>query len=140
VTRNLHREIGWLPIRWTLDARGVPAFAHVPPTSTVFHWHGDTFALPAGTVHLASSEACRHQGFCSPDGRIVALQFHLETRAEDVAPLVAAGRAELAEGGDYVQPEERMLAEATRHGPVLRQLLETCLDVWGGSGGHAHVR
>jgi GMP synthase-like glutamine amidotransferase len=29
VARNPQREIGWLPIRWTPGARGLPAFAHV---------------------------------------------------------------------------------------------------------------
>ena len=134
VTANPHREIGWLPIRWTPGARGLPAFAHVPSTSVVFHWHGDTFALPAGTIHLASSEACRQQGFCTPDGRVVALQFHLEMRPQDVASLAASGKAELAEGGDHVQPAERLLSEAPERAAALLPLLETCLDAWIESG------
>ena len=134
VTANPQREIGWLPIRWTPAAHGVPAFAHVPSTSVVFHWHGDTFALPAGTIQLASSGACRQQGFCTPDGRVVALQFHLEMRPQDVASLAAAGKAELAEAGDHVQPAERLLSEAPERAAALSPLLETCLDGWIESG------
>ena len=32
-------------------------------TETVFQWHGDTFDLPAGAVHLARSELCPNQAF-----------------------------------------------------------------------------
>jgi hypothetical protein len=55
-------------------------------------------------------------------------------RPQDVASLAVPGRAELAEGGDHVQPAERLLSEAPEHAAALRPLLETCLDAWGESG------
>ena len=134
VTANPHREIGWLPIRWTPRRAACRPSPTCPRRVVVFHWHSDTFALPAGTIHLASSEACRHQGFCTPDGRVVALQFHLEMRPQDVASLAASGKAELAEGGDHVQPAERLLSEAPERAAALFPLLETCLDAWIESG------
>lgn len=47
---------------------------------TVFHWHGDTFDLPPGSIQLASSEHYSNQAFqykCA-----VGLQFHLEVNEE----------------------------------------------------------
>ncbi|MEO7387266.1 MAG: type 1 glutamine amidotransferase, partial [Gammaproteobacteria bacterium] len=43
----------------------------------IFQWHGDTFAIPDGAVHLATSEACAHQAF-RYGHNAYGLQFHLE--------------------------------------------------------------
>ena len=43
---------------------------------TVFHWHGDTFDLPAGAVRLAHSQEYQNQAFQIHSA--VGLQFHLE--------------------------------------------------------------
>ncbi len=53
---------------------------------------------------------------------------------QDVASLAAAGAADLPEGGDHVQPAERLLSEAPEHAATPRPLLETCLDAWIESG------
>lgn len=47
----------------------------------VMHWHGDTFDLPDGAVHLASSDAYPNQAFRC--GSAYGLQFHVELRATD---------------------------------------------------------
>jgi GMP synthase-like glutamine amidotransferase len=130
VTAQGYREIGWFPVRWDEGARAVAPFAHVPDESVVFHWHGDTFGLPAGIVPLASSAACANQGFASPDGRTVGLQFHIEMRGEDVKALVEHGRDELSPGGPSVQSENDLLAGHARHGAPLRPLLDPFLDRW----------
>lgn len=49
---------------------------------TVFHWHGDTFDLPAGSIQLASSEHYSNQAFQYKSA--VGLQFHLEVNEEMV--------------------------------------------------------
>jgi GMP synthase-like glutamine amidotransferase len=126
------REIGWFPLRWDRGARTVPPFAHVPDETVVFHWHGDTFALPAGMAPLGTSDACANQGFASPEGRVIGLQFHLEMREADVLPLVENGRDEIAGGGRHVQTEDEVLGGHARHGAPLRPLLETMLDRWLG--------
>jgi len=46
--------------------------------TAVLHWHGDTFDLPAGAAHLATST--KYQGFrLGRNG--LALQFHPEVTA-----------------------------------------------------------
>ena len=125
-----YREIGWFPLRWDAWARTVPTFADVPAETIVFHWHGDTFALPAGTGLLAASDACPNQGFSTPDGRTVGLQFHLEMREQDVRQLVLHGKDELSPAGRFVQAEAEILAGHARHGAPLGPLFETLLDRW----------
>jgi GMP synthase-like glutamine amidotransferase len=82
VYRNREREIGWWPIEPTGSADGWSLSA-----MPVFHWHGETFDLPAGAHHLARSTACEHQAFALP-GRVIGLQFHLETTPESAAELI----------------------------------------------------
>jgi GMP synthase-like glutamine amidotransferase len=96
-----HREIGWFPVRAVAGAGPVFRF---PPEVTVFHWHGETFDLPPGAVHLARSEACEHQAF--QIGRtVIGLQFHLEMTPEGAAALVENCREEVVPG-PYVQTED----------------------------------
>lgn len=78
---NGQKEIGWAPIRFTENAAGDQLFHALPDSQSVFHWHADTFDLPAGAVHLASSEACRNQAY-RYGAKVYGLQFHLEATAD----------------------------------------------------------
>ncbi|OGP15807.1 MAG: hypothetical protein A2053_07015 [Deltaproteobacteria bacterium GWA2_50_8] len=76
------REIGWAPIEF--DPSGAPSdplFSHFPEKLLVFHWHGETFDLPQGAIHLAQSSACRNQAF-GIHRHAYGLQFHLEVTEE----------------------------------------------------------
>jgi len=44
------------------------------------HWHRDTFALPAGSAHLAATRTFPHQAF-RVGRRVYGLQFHVEVDA-----------------------------------------------------------
>jgi GMP synthase-like glutamine amidotransferase len=96
---NGEKEIGWFPVYSLAAPEGVPAAAvpsfRFPEESLVFHWHGETFDLPAGAVHLARSGACVNQAF-RYGRRVVGLQFHLEMTPQTVRELVDNGRDELA--------------------------------------------
>ncbi len=73
------KEIGWFPLQGSNPL--------LPETLTAFHWHGDTFEIPKGATHLASSAACKNQGFIY-NGRVVGLQFHLETTPQSMEALI----------------------------------------------------
>ena len=70
-----------------------------------FHWHGDTFGIPDGAVHLASSEACENQAFVYNDN-VLALQFHLETTEESLMALYENCSGEIGEGPFFQTLEE----------------------------------
>jgi len=108
VYRNAHKEIGWFPIELTDQGLASDPFAFLPHRFEVFQWHGDTFDLPDGAVHLARSESCEHQAFLYAD-RVLGMQFHLESTPAGVADLVANCADEIIPG-KYVQDAERMLA------------------------------
>lgn len=103
---NRFKEIGWLPVRRVAgESKGVFLF---PETTTVFHWHGETFDLPEGAVRLAESEACANQAF-QLGKKAIGLQFHLETTPESAKSLVENCRAELVPGA-FIQAEKTILA------------------------------
>ena len=81
VYRNAVKEIGWFDVQFTPAASEDTLFRGTGPVETVFHWHGETFDMPAGATWLASSDACRHQAFRVGTGTY-ALQFHLEVTPE----------------------------------------------------------
>lgn len=112
VFKNQYREIGWFPIERQIDADDSAMAGVFPESLEVFHWHGDTFEIPIGAKLLASSEACRNQGFVI-DSRVIGLQFHLETTAETAAALIQNCGAEL-DGSRYVQSAVDMLSDKNR--------------------------
>jgi GMP synthase-like glutamine amidotransferase len=108
VYRNSHREIGWMPVELTPEGLESPLVGFLPQSLQVFHWHGDTFDLPPGAIHLARSGACPHQAFVY-GGRVLGLQFHLESTPTSVRDLVTHCAEELRPG-PFVQSAERMLS------------------------------
>ncbi|MEO3944781.1 type 1 glutamine amidotransferase [Gorillibacterium sp. CAU 1737] len=110
VTANDQPEIGWWPVTWSEEARTSPLFAHFPESSTVFHWHYDTFStLPPEAKVLASSPVCRNQAFQYRD-HVIGLQFHLENTEELLEGYVQHFAGEL-NGRGYVQTPEQILAQ-----------------------------
>ena len=116
---NRQKEIGWFPIE-AVPAT-LPGTFTFPSSIDVFHWHGETFDLPAGAVRLARSTACEHQAFqLGPSA--IGLQFHLETTPASAADLVRHCEAELIPG-PYVQSKEEILAAPADRYRVINQLM-----------------
>jgi GMP synthase-like glutamine amidotransferase len=123
VVQNAQIELGWWPVAWTPEARTI--FSELPASSTVLHWHGDTFDLPPGATRLAASDACPEQGYVIKD-QCLGLQFHMEVDCGLVQAFVD-GQGEWHEG-PYVQTAEAILAKATAYCDANRRLLHGMLD------------
>lgn len=121
VFRNPQAEIGWFPV--SLTPSGQRFWPELPNPMMAFHWHGDTFELPAGAMHLARSQGCVHQAYLYGD-RVLGLQFHLESTPESVKELITHGQGDLLQSGPFVQTEGRLLAQ-----PEHFEALHTYLDI-----------
>lgn len=77
VGSNREKEIGWYDVSLTKEGKKDPIFSHFDGTEKIFQWHGDTFKIPQGAVHLASSPSCANQAFRFGDS-VYGFQFHLE--------------------------------------------------------------
>ncbi len=84
VYRNAEKEIGWYPVHFTQAAAQDPLLGGVESPQELFHWHSETFDLPAGAVPLASSALCRNQAF-HIGNVLYGFQFHLEVTPEMIA-------------------------------------------------------
>ncbi len=123
VTRMPEREIGWFPVRKHERASATRWGRGFPQESLAFHWHGETFSLPAGAIPLASSAACQNQAFAIGD-HVLALQFHLETTRDAAQALIENGRDEIDSGGAFVQDAAAILADESRFDHLRRHLAD----------------
>jgi GMP synthase-like glutamine amidotransferase len=103
---NEYKEIGWYPVSG-VSPPGDPVF-QFPAELEVFHWHGETFELPAGAARLAESPGCRNQGF-QVGRNLIGFQFHLETTPGSAAEIVSNCSDELVPA-PYVQDAGAILS------------------------------
>jgi GMP synthase-like glutamine amidotransferase len=77
-------EVGVLPVAATAAADGDPVLGVLGEQFPALQWHGDTFGIPAGAVHLARSQAYPHQAFRFGE-TAYAIQFHVEVTSAMLA-------------------------------------------------------
>jgi GMP synthase-like glutamine amidotransferase len=102
------KEIGWFPVNFSQDEEVKKLFPGLPAKTTVFHWHGDTFELPRGAVLLGSSAITPVQGFLA-HGSLLALQFHLEAKPENISLMINHAGEELV-SSPYIQNANELSA------------------------------
>lgn len=106
---NAYKEIGWFTVMQTIQSKDNFLLKDIEYSFTVFHWHGDTFHLPGGAMHLLQSEACAYQAFLYKNNA-PGIQAHFEATEETLSEMICHGRHELVPHR-YVQTKEHMLAQ-----------------------------
>jgi GMP synthase (glutamine-hydrolysing) len=120
------KEIGWAPLALTDAGRDSPLRFLSGELADVLHWHGDTFTLPEGAVHLASTPVCQNQAFAYGP-RALGLQFHLEAQGEQIEHWLVGHACEIAGAGVDVAALRR---GAQRHGAALREQARRFFSAW----------
>jgi GMP synthase (glutamine-hydrolysing) len=118
-------EIGWSP----LQAASNPPTWFAPllaPELSVFHWHGDTFDLPPGALHLASTERYAHQAFAI-DNFALALQFHPEVSAAGLESWYVGHACELHHASISAAS---LRASARQHAAALERAAARFWNLW----------
>jgi GMP synthase (glutamine-hydrolysing) len=120
------KEIGWAPLQLT-EAGRASCLAPLGEATSVLHWHGDTFDLPAGAGLLASTPRYLNQAFAWQRHGL-ALQCHIEVEAVGLERWYVGHAAEIAQTPGLAVPALR--AEARRCAPLLAPRAARCLDAW----------
>ncbi len=124
VFANDRKEIGWFPVTRANGVDQTDFKEFFPEQFFAFHWHGDTFDLPTGALHLAQSEATANQAFFYPPA-CIGLQFHLESTPESIEALVHHCADELVPS-PYVQTGDEIMGQMNRVAPS-NQFMEAIL-------------
>ncbi|MGQ9364791.1 glutamine amidotransferase [Azospirillum sp. ST 5-10] len=119
------KEIGFSPLSLTDEGKRGP-LRHLDGCA-VLHWHGDTYALPEGATHLASTAAVAQQAF-SLGSDVLGLQFHPEVDVGAGFERWLVGHAhELAAAGIDVAA---LRVDAGRHGRTLAGASARMIREW----------
>ena len=110
-------EIGWGPVSLPFPGGTEPIVFGIVDATPFFHWHFDTFDLPAypkpenpppgpppptGNALIASTRVCRNQAFRFKT-KLFGFQFHIEPDRPGIDALIAGNQSEAASvlGDDF---------------------------------------
>ena len=129
VARNAVAEIGWGEVGVMKNDEAAAWFGHVAPRFTSFHWHGETFSIPAGATRVLANVNCGNQAFAI--GKHLGMQCHIEMTPEMIESWCVSGAAEIAGGASpAVQSVDSIKAQASRHLPALHAVADGVYDRW----------
>ena len=93
VKTNPVKEIGWGGVH-VVDAAAAAGWG-ATTSFLSYHWHGETFALPAGAVRIWSNAHCENQAFVY--GNSLGMQCHIEMTEEMIETWCETGAQEIEE-------------------------------------------
>lgn len=124
------KEIGWAPL--TLTGAGRDSCLRHLENTAVLHWHGDTFELPSGAAHLASTPVCANQAFAIGT-HALGLQFHAEAAGRALEGWFVGHCAEIAaRPGLSVGALRAQTAQCT---PAIERAGRACFAEWLATAG-----
>ncbi len=129
VSKNSVKEIGWGEVQVADNDTAGTWFGDIK-TFDAFHWHGETFALPDGAVHILSSVHCANQGYAI--GPHLALQCHIEMTPDLISSWCDVGVDEIAASlsSHAVQTADEIQQQMSAKLPRLHEVAEHLYTQW----------
>ena len=114
VNQNPVNEVGWHNCRLAVDAKisslAAQWLGDTRDPFIMFHWHSETFSLPAGAHHLFSSEFCDNQAYIF-NNNVLAMQCHVEM----TLPLIKHWITEWQDDLQNVSPSEQSFSQISKN-------------------------
>lgn len=121
------KEIGWSPLTLSRDGAESCLRHLAPEVTAVLHWHGDTFDLPEGARHLASTATTANQAFSWGQGAALGLQFHAEVAAVQLERWFIGHACEIGAVGIDLAA---LRADTRRHAATMTRQGAACFSEW----------
>ncbi len=129
VAPNPVKEIGWGEVRVEYNDEARAWFGPGLTRFESFHWHGETFSIPAGAVRIMGNRHCENQGFVV--GRSLGMQCHVEMTEDLIESWCASGAGEIASASSpAVQTAEQMRRGMDDKLAALREVATRLYDHW----------
>ena len=128
VVRNKVTEIGWFPVQ-SVESENAPEWLHELTYATeLFHWHSETFTLPARAIPLFTNQYCQNQGFIL--NNTIALQCHIEMQEDDIGKWLSFYKDEIPSPEASIQSPEDMLENINMRIMLLHKFADTIYLQW----------
>ena len=128
ITKNPVKEIGWLNVECVDNPVAQGWLDGLPREFEVFHWHGETFSLPAGATRILASHGCANQAFVV--GKTLAFQCHVEMTSDLVREWARLGADEIAPVCATVQDPQTMTRDLDARVQRLQAYADRFYDRW----------
>jgi GMP synthase-like glutamine amidotransferase len=125
---NPVKEIGWHDVRKSSSVAAESWLGGLPARMALFHWHGETFSLPAHSELILENEHCPHQAFAA--GNTLALQCHVEMTAPMVVEWVSLYRDDLKTPSPAVQSAGAITEDLDARIDALQRIAERLYLRW----------
>lgn len=126
VKKGPRKEIGWYQIHLNANAMEDRLFKGQPRSFIAYHWHGDTFDLPAEVVPLASSDLTAVQAFRHGEN-VYGFLFHMEVTRAQIQTM-------LQEFSKEIQQEKLdgpgILSSSASYLPQMREIGDAVFGRW----------
>jgi GMP synthase-like glutamine amidotransferase len=129
VTRNAVKEIGWGEVSVSDNDSARTWFGDIKQFDA-FHWHGETFSLPPGAVHLLSSAHCANQAYAI--GKHLGMQCHVEMTQHMIQDWCEVGGDEILSSGNSPAVQSAQTIQEQMHDklPQLHLVAEQLYRQW----------
>ena len=105
-----NKEIGWFKIFPAGAAKEISwLYDLLKEEPVAFHWHGDKFQIPEGSINLADSAANTNQLFMI-NNKVLGIQFHFEVTHNSLLDMIENGDIELNATAPYIQSLKEILS------------------------------
>jgi GMP synthase-like glutamine amidotransferase len=128
ITNNRVREIGWHAVSKADNATAADWLDGQPDTMELFHWHGETFSIPASAGVILENAHCPHQAFALDN--ILALQCHVEMTAPMVQEWSSLYADELDDSAPSVQSAAQMTSRLNEKITAAQEVADRLYRRW----------
>ena len=129
VTSNSVEEVGWHYCYRQQNVSAADWLGDIKDPFTMFHWHLETFALPAEAQLLFSSEYCHNQAYSYGDN-VLAMQGHVEMTEALALDWITKWRNDFQDSTPSIQNYEQIKESLVTNVAALNQVAERLYQRW----------